>query len=133
MQSKTQYGSLLEDIKRSLRTSVDTAELKGVSQDSIIIDPGFGFGKTTEQNLAILKHLNSLKSLGKPILIGTSNKSFIGKVLDAPAKDRKEGTAATIAVGILNGASFIRVHETGYMKRVSQMVDAILNVSCETY
>ena len=133
MQSNTEYGSLLEDIKLSLKNSVNIAELKGVKPDFIAIDPGFGFGKTVEQNLAILKYLKSFRELDKPILIGTSNKSFIGKVLDAPTGDRTEGTAATIAVGILNGASIIRVHETGYMKRVSQMIDAILNVSCESY
>ncbi len=133
MQSKTSYGSLIEDIKLPLRISVKLAEHRGVRPRSIVVDPGFGFGKTVEQNLAILKHLNSFLELGKPILIGTSNKSFIGKVLDAEAGDRTEGTAATVAVGILNGASIIRVHETGYMKRVSQMIDAILNVSHETY
>ncbi len=133
MQSKTSYDSLIEDIKLPLRISVKLAEHKGVRPRSIVVDPGFGFGKTVEQNLAILKHLNSFIELGKPILIGTSNKSFIGKVLDAKAGDRIEGTAATVAVGILNGASIIRVHETGYMKRVSQMIDAILNVSCESY
>lgn len=133
MQSKTEYRSLLEDIKQSLKNSVNIAESKGVNPFSIIVDPGFGFGKTVEQNLAILKYLKSLQELGKPILIGTSNKSFIGKVLDTPAGERIEGTAATIAVGILNGASIIRVHETGYMKRVSQMIDAILNVSYQSY
>jgi len=133
MQSNTEYGSLLGDIKLSLKNSVNIAELKGVNPASIVIDPGFGFGKTVEQNLAILKYLKSFLELNKPILIGTSNKTFIGKVLDAPTGDRIEGTAATIAIGILNGASIIRVHETGYMKRVSQMIDAILNVSCESY
>lgn len=133
MQSKTNYGSLIEDIVHTLRISVKLAEHKGVRPHSIAVDPGFGFGKTVEQNLAILKHLNSFLELGKPLLIGTSNKSFIGKVLNTTTEDRIEGTAATVAVGILNGASIIRVHETGYMKRVSQMIDAILNVSYETY
>ena len=133
MQSKTGYGSLIEDIVLTLRISVKLAEHKGVRPLSIAVDPGFGFGKTVEQNLAILKHLNSFLELGKPLLIGTSNKSFIGKVLNTTTEERIEGTAATVAVGIINGASIIRVHETGYMKRVSQMIDAILNVSYETY
>lgn len=133
MQSKTEYGSLLDDILESLGRSVNTAEQKGISSDSIMIDPGFGFGKTVEQNLTLLKYLSKFLELGKPIMIGTSNKSFIGTVLNTPMEGRVQGTAATIAVGILNGASVIRVHETAYMKSVSTMIDAILNISHQTY
>ena len=133
MQSKTEYSSLLDDILESLGRSVNTAEQKGISSDSIIIDPGFGFGKTVEQNLTLLKYLSKFLELGKPIMIGTSNKSFIGTVLSTPMEGRVQGTAATIAVGILNGASVIRVHETAYMKSVSTMIDAILNISHQTY
>ena len=129
MQNNTQYKSLLQDVIKSLRTSISTAEDKGIDKDSIIVDPGFGFGKTVEQNLILLKNLSRIRELGKPILIGTSNKSFIGKTLNAEINKRTEGTAATIAIGISNGASIIRVHDIGHMKKVATMVDAVLNVN----
>ena len=133
MQDKTSYSSLIDDIKRVLKISVRLAEHKGVRPRSVVIDPGFGFGKTAEQNLAILKHLSLFTDLGKPILIGTSNKSFIGKVLDAEVGERIMGTAATCAAGIMNGASILRVHQVKEIREVSQMIDAILNVTCESY
>ncbi len=129
MQRKTQYKSLIEDVVKSLRASIDIAEDRGIDKSSIIVDPGFGFGKTAEQNLILLKNLGRLRELGKPILIGTSNKSFIGKTLNAEIEGRLEGTAATVAIGILNGASILRVHDIAQMKRVSTMVDAVLNVN----
>lgn len=129
MQEHTDYDELLEDIKSSLSNSVNTAIGRGVSEESIIIDPGFGFGKTVEQNLMILKNLSKICELGKPLLIGTSNKSFIGKILQKETSDRIEGTAATIAIGIANGASIIRVHDIEHMKRVAVMTDAILNAN----
>lgn len=133
MQDQTTYDSLIDDIKRVLKISVRLAEHRGVRPRSIVVDPGFGFGKTVEQNLAILKHLSSFTELGKPILIGTSNKSFIGKVLGAEIGERLVGTVATTAVGIMNGASIVRVHQVSELKQASQMIDAILNVSCESY
>ena len=129
MQRKTQYKSLIEDVIKSLRASINIAEDSGIDKNSIIVDPGFGFGKTAEQNLILLKNLSRLRKLGKPILIGTSNKSFIGKTLNAEIDERIEGTAATVAIGILNGASILRVHDIAQMKRVSTMVDAVLNVN----
>lgn len=129
MQEHTEYNSLVEDVIDSLRSSIATAQNKGISQNSILIDPGFGFGKTAEQNLILLKELKKFRELGKPILIGTSNKSFIGKTLNVELDQRVEGTAATVAIGILNGASIVRVHDIKYMKRVSKMVDAVLNVN----
>lgn len=125
MQDKTEYVSLIDDVIKSLEISVGKALKRGVDEQSILIDPGIGFGKTAEQNLTILKHLKRFGELGKPVLIGTSNKSFIGSTLDAPVNDRKEGTAATVAIAIMNGASVIRVHDIAHMKRVSQMADAV--------
>lgn len=133
MQDNTTYGSLIDDIKRVLKISFRLAEHKGVRPHSIVLDPGFGFGKTADQNLQILKELSSFMDLGKPILIGTSNKSFIGKILDADIGERTMGNAATAAAGIMNGASIIRVHEVKEIKQVCQMIDAILNVTCESY
>jgi len=128
MQRMTKYESLIDDIVESLRISIVSAESKGVHPNSILIDPGFGFGKTTKQNLYILKELNRFNSLRKPILIGTSRKSFIGEVIGSDKLvDRLEGTAATIAIGIMNGASIVRVHDVLSMKRVSTVVDAVLD------
>lgn len=129
MQDHTDYTSLLDDIIGALKTSIVMAVKKGIDNQSILIDPGFGFGKTAQQNLMLLKNLSRLLELGKPILIGTSNKSFIGQTLDAEIDQRTQGTAATVAIGILNGASIVRVHDISYMKQVSKMVDAVLNVN----
>ena len=129
MQENTQYKSLIDDVIEALRASINIAEQSGIDKNSIIVDPGFGFGKTAEQNLILLKNLEKLRELGKPILIGTSNKSFIGKTLNTEIDERLEGTAATVAIGILYGASIVRVHDIAQMKRVSTMVDAVLNVN----
>lgn len=129
MQSKTSYGSLIDDLIDSLGTSVQKALEKGVDARSIMIDPGFGFGKTAVQNLTILKNLWRFKEIGRPILIGTSNKSFIGSAIDADSEERSEGTAATIAIGIMNGASVVRVHDVGRMKKVCLMTDAVMHVN----
>lgn len=129
MQDHTDYRSLIDEILDALKTSIEIAEKKGIDNQSILIDPGFGFGKTAQQNLMLLKNLSRLLELGKPILIGTSNKSFIGQTLDAEIDQRTQGTAATVAIGILNGASIVRVHDISYMKQVSKMVDAVLNVN----
>jgi len=128
MQRKTKYKSLIDDIIESLRNSIALAEAKGNHTKSIVIDPGFGFGKTANQNLYILKELNKFSTLQKPILIGTSRKSFIGELIGSnKLDDRLEGTAATVAIGIINGASIVRVHDVRYMKRVAAVVDAVLN------
>ncbi|MFQ5787753.1 MAG: dihydropteroate synthase [Thermodesulfobacteriota bacterium] len=130
MQSKTKYNSIISEIIQSLKHSVKLAETKGVCSNSIIIDPGFGFGKTTIQNLLLLKYLREFMSVKKPIMIGTSRKSFIGKVLGSKnLEDRLEGTAATVAIGILNGASIVRVHDVRFIKRVASIVDVILSVN----
>ena len=91
----------------------------------LILDPGIGFGKTVAQNLALINHLDEFKSLGCPLLIGPSRKSFIGQVLDLPVDQREEGTAAAVAIGIARGADIIRVHNVKMMARVAKMADAI--------
>jgi dihydropteroate synthase len=126
MQRNTQYNLFIPDIIKSLKCSIKIAEKVGVNPESVIIDPGFGFGKTVEHNLILLKFLSQFAILNKPILIGTSRKSFIGKVLREPTEERLEGTAATVVIGIMNGASIVRVHDILYIKRVANMVDAIL-------
>lgn len=109
-----------------LKKSVDLALEAGVPWDNIIIDPGIGFGKTLEQNLELVRRLDELKVLGRPILLGTSRKSIIGLVLDLPPEQRLEGTAASIAIGIAKGADIVRVHDVKEMVRVCRMSDAIV-------
>jgi dihydropteroate synthase len=125
-QDGTEYRNLMGDVVRSLRRSVEIAEDAGVRPEQIIIDPGIGFGKTTGQNLTVLRRLGELRSLGKPILLGTSRKSVIGNTLNLPVEQRLEGTAATLAWGIAQGADIVRVHDVKEMGRTARMVDAIM-------
>ncbi|MDR1992335.1 MAG: dihydropteroate synthase [Nitrososphaerota archaeon] len=119
-------GDLLGQIIKTLRKSVDIAISAGLKQENIILDPGIGFGVTLEQNLEIVRRLDELKCLGYPVLLGTSRKSMIGKVLGLPVNERVEGTAATVALGIAKGVDFVRVHDVGEMYRVVKMSDAIV-------
>ena len=122
----TVYENLLADVANELQISINLAKAAGVPDEHIIIDPGIGFGKTVEQNLTLLNYLDSFKALGYPILLGTSNKSFIGYTLNTPPEDRLEGTAATVAIGIARGADIVRVHQVKEMSRVAKMTDAIV-------
>lgn len=117
---------IMAEIILDLEKSIGLAQAAGVAGQDIIIDPGIGFGKTLSQNLEIIRRLAELKVLGKPILLGTSRKSVIGLVLDLPPSERLEGTAATVAIGIANGADIIRVHDVKQMVRVCRMSDAIV-------
>ena len=126
-QQGAQYADLLGDIIASLRESCRIALDAGVPEEQIIIDPGMGFGKNWEQNLVLLRRLGELKALGRPILLGASRKSTIGRVLgDLPPDQRVEGTAATVALGIAAGADMVRVHDVQAMARVARMTDAIV-------
>ncbi|PKB78273.1 MAG: dihydropteroate synthase [SAR202 cluster bacterium Io17-Chloro-G9] len=125
-QKGTQYQDLLPDIFRSLSQSKQTALDAGVPEDNIILDPGIGFGKTPEHNLEILRRLHEFKSLGSPLLVGTSRKSTIGLVLDRPLDQRLEGTAATVALAIAGGADIVRVHDVKEMVQVCRMSDAVV-------
>lgn len=126
MQESPKYENLLEDIKSYLNQSISIAEEAGIGEDKIIIDPGIGFGKTLNDNLKILQNLVEFKSLGRPVMIGVSRKSFIGKILDLPTDERLEGSLASMAVAIMNGANILRVHDVKESKRVAKLVDAIL-------
>lgn len=128
-QEGTAYRDLLPDIISSLSQSVSEARRSGVDPGRIIVDPGIGFGKTWQQNLEVLRRLGELKVLGLPLLLGTSRKSTIGVVLDLPADQRLEGTAATVALGIAAGADIVRVHDVHAMVRVARMADAIVRGS----
>ena len=126
MQKNPRYGDVVGEIISFLRERIAFAKEKGIDEEKVIIDPGIGFGKKTEHNLEIFKRLSEFKSLGRPILVGPSRKSVIGKILNLPVEERLEGTAATVAASILNGADIIRVHDVLEMKRVVDMTDAIL-------
>jgi dihydropteroate synthase len=120
------YDNLIEDIRRELMESVELARAAGIPDERIILDPGIGFGKTVSQNLELLNRLDEIRSLGYPVLLGPSRKSFIGYTLDLPPEQRLEGTAAAVAVGIVRGADIIRVHDVEFMVRVARMTDAIV-------
>jgi dihydropteroate synthase len=123
-QDGTDYaGDLIEEIKRFLRVAIDRALKAGVPRERVLIDPGIGFGKTAEQNWVVMRRLQELRELGQPILIGTSRKSFIGKLLDLPAGERVEGTAATVTASVLRGSDVVRVHDVLEMTRVVRVAD----------
>lgn len=122
-----QKREIVSDVVRFLAGSIDLALAAGVSWDHLIIDPGIGFGTTPAENLTLLRRLRELRALGRPILLGTSRKSTIGQVLGGlPASERLEGTAATVALGIAQGADIVRVHDVHEMMRVVKMADAII-------
>jgi dihydropteroate synthase len=123
------YNDLIADISEELLDSVSIATKAGIEKDQIILDPGIGFGKTIDQNLELINRLNEICSLGYPVLIGPSRKSFIGYTLDLPPSDRIEGTAAAVAVGIVRGASIVRVHDVMQIVRVTRMTDAITRMA----
>jgi dihydropteroate synthase len=120
------YEEVVEDVKSELLASVDLAVKAGIEESHIILDPGIGFGKTREHNLELIDRLDEIRALGYPVLLGPSRKSFIGFTLELPPDQRVEGTAATIAVGIVRGADLIRVHDVREMTRVAKMTDAIV-------
>jgi dihydropteroate synthase len=129
MQQNPVYEALIPEIMEYLREGIRIAKRSGITEDKIIVDPGIGFGKTFEHNLDIIHNLSTFTSLGKPILIGPSRKAFIGKILgDLPPTDRREGTAAAVAISIFNGANIVRVHDIKEMVHVAKVADAIKNM-----
>ena len=126
MQVNPEYEALIPEILDSLRVSIRIALGAGVREDKIIIDPGIGFGKTFEHNLQILRNLREFTLLEKPLLVGPSRKAFLGKILgNASPLERLEGTAAAVAISILNGANIVRVHDVKEMTKVARVADAI--------
>jgi dihydropteroate synthase len=118
-------ADIVADVAKDLAARAAFAESAGITHDKIILDPGLGFGKTPGQNLALIRHVDMIKKLGYPVLIGSSRKSFIGRVLDLPVDERLEGTAATVAIAALLGADIIRVHDVKFMARTAKMAAAI--------
>ena len=125
-QAHTRYRDVVPDVFRRLHELTQNAIELGISKENIILDPGMGFGKTAQHNLQILRRLREFDALDLPLLVGMSRKSTIGYVLELPVDDRLEGTAATVAISIANGADIVRVHDVKEMARVAKMTDAIV-------
>jgi dihydropteroate synthase len=119
------YENVVADVAHVLEMRVDAALKVGVARDKIILDPGIGFGKTPQQNLALIANLGRIKALGFPVLMGLSRKSFIGHTLGLPVDERLEGTAAGVAISVMQGADIVRVHDVKFMARVVKMAAAL--------
>ena len=124
--SEAVYRDYLPDVLDDLRECVRLAKDAGIADDTIVLDPGIGFGKTLEHNLILMNHVDMLHELGYPILLGTSRKSMIGKTLDLPADQREEGTLATTVMGVMKSCAFVRVHNVRANRRAVDMTEAIL-------
>ncbi len=125
MQKNPKYKSVIEEIIEYLELAIDRAIKAGIKKNKIIIDPGIGFGKTLEHNLEILRRLGEFKILGCRILVGTSRKSFIGKILNLPPNERLTGSLASLVVAVMNGANIVRVHDVKFAKQAVRIADAI--------
>ena len=124
--AEPRYTTLVPEIVADLQRAIERALRAGVAWDDLIVDPGFGFGKTAEQNLALLRELPALAILGRPILLGTSRKSTLGRVLDLPAEERLEATLATTVLGVASGVDIVRVHDVRENVRAARMADAVI-------
>jgi dihydropteroate synthase len=131
MQKDPHYDDCVGEIKTFLEQGIRTAEAAGIASDRIWVDPGIGFGKTVRHNLEILANLDALTSLQKPILLGTSRKSFIGKMLDLPVAERLEGSLATAVIGVVKGAQILRVHDVQETCRAVKIASEILKLQNE--
>ena len=125
MQQAPRYDDVIAEIYQYLGDKIRYALSQGIAEEQIAIDPGIGFGKTLDHNLEILRRLGEFRGLGRPILIGTSRKSFIGHLLNLPIEARLHGTAATVAHAIMQGADIVRVHDVLEMKQIAQIMDAL--------
>jgi len=129
MQQNPTYGDVVREILAFLRERIEFAVSQGIARDRIIVDPGIGFGKRPEHNTEILQRLGELRELGRPILLGTSRKSFLGALTKRPVEKRLEETIASVVVGVLRGADIVRVHDVAPMKHALAVADAV----CERY
>jgi dihydropteroate synthase len=126
MQKDPCYEDVISEIKAFFRERIEFAQKHGIGDDRIVLDPGIGFGKRVQDNLTIIKNMKSFRELKMPLLIGTSMKSFIGHVTDSSLEERMEGTLASIAISIWNGADIVRVHDVKKTKKVVQLVSAVM-------
>lgn len=128
--SERNYENYIEDVLQDLRESAALAMEAGVKRENIWLDPGMGFAKTGEDNLQLMHHLDEMVALGYPVLLATSRKRFIQNILESPANDVIEGTAATVALGIAQGCQMVRVHDVKQIVRTARMCDAMLHKDC---
>jgi dihydropteroate synthase len=127
MQNSTDYSDIIDEISSFLTKSIKLAEKSGITSEQIVLDPGIGFGKSTLGNVEIIKRLHELKKFNRPLLIGSSRKSFIGHTLKRNPDERLFGTAATLAVSMVNGASIFRVHDVKAMRDIVDMTAALID------
>ncbi len=127
MQRNPHYENVLLEIKSFLEKKIELAVANGIDREKIIIDPGIGFGKRFEDNLTLIRNLSDLATLDQPILVGISRKSFIGKILDLPPREREEGTLASAIISVIQGAHILRVHEVAPVKRAILVAETILD------
>ncbi len=122
-----EYTDFWPDVRKDLEESVQIAKDAGVPEHHIWLDPGIGFAKTTQQNILMMQHLQDLVEMGYPVLLATSRKTMIGKVLNLPVQERLEGTAATVSFGIINGCHMVRVHDVKEIVRTVRMMDVLID------
>jgi dihydropteroate synthase len=127
MQENPTYGDVLDDVRAFLAKRIEFATAEGIDEERIWVDPGIGFGKTVEHNLELLRRLGELDELGQPIVVGTSRKSFIGKLTGAPVDERLGGTIASSLISVSNGAEVLRVHDVGPVREALTAAEAILD------
>ena len=127
----TDYKDFMKEVVGDLEESLAIAERHNIRKENIMLDPGVGFGKTYEQNLIILNHLEDIVALGYPVLLGTSRKSVIGNTLDLPVTEREEGTIATSVIGAMKGCGYVRVHDVEKNVRALRMTEAVLHAGDE--
>ena len=123
--ARPDYRDLVAEVIADLRAALERALDAGIAPDALIVDPGFGFGKTPEHNLALLANLGAFRTLGRPVLLGTSRKSTLGRLLDVPADQRVEATVATTVVGAMAGVDIVRVHDVRANARAARVADAV--------
>lgn len=130
--AEASYANLIAEVIADLAAAIERAVRAGVDRDAIVVDPGFGFGKTADHNLELLRGLSALRELGRPILLGTSRKSTLGRVLDLPPDERLEATIATTVLGIAAGVDLVRVHDVRPNVRAARMTDAVVRGDATT-
>jgi dihydropteroate synthase len=126
MQLNPNYDALIDEVFAFFHERLEAAQAGGIPAEHLLLDPGIGFGKGTQHNLELLRKLHHFHALGRPLVIGPSRKSFIGRILETEVHDRLEGTAAAVAAAILQGVDILRVHDVQAMGRVARMLDALL-------